>query len=163
MDTTHILENSSSCIDLIFTLQPNLSVESGTQPSLHPNCHHRIIYAKFNREVLYPPPYTREVWHYQDFNVYLIRRSINEFNQDRAFANKHVEEKVLIFNKTVLNDLSNFMPHEVIVCDDKDRQWFNGKIKSLMKNSALTKLIAKIQIIVSYAKIWVLYNSRCVI
>ena len=36
----HILENSSSCIDLIFTSQPNLSVESGTQPSLHPNCHH---------------------------------------------------------------------------------------------------------------------------
>ena len=84
METTHILENSSSCIDLIFTLQPHLSVESGTQPSLHPNCHHWIIYAKFNREVLYPPPYTRKVWHYQDFNVHLIRRSINEFNWDRA-------------------------------------------------------------------------------
>ena len=36
-EPTHILENSSSCIDLIFTSQPNLSVESGTQPSLHPN------------------------------------------------------------------------------------------------------------------------------
>ena len=33
-EPTHILENSSSCIDLIFTSQPNLSVESGTQPSL---------------------------------------------------------------------------------------------------------------------------------
>ena len=33
---THTLENSSLFIDLIFTLQPNLSVESGTQPSLHP-------------------------------------------------------------------------------------------------------------------------------
>ena len=32
---THIVENSSSCIGLIFTSQPNLSVESGTQPSLH--------------------------------------------------------------------------------------------------------------------------------
>ena len=53
-EPTLILENSSSCIDLIFTSQPNLSVESGTQPSLHPNCHHQIIYAKFNLEVLYP-------------------------------------------------------------------------------------------------------------
>ena len=35
-EPTHILENSSSCIKLIFTSQPNLSVESGTQPSLHP-------------------------------------------------------------------------------------------------------------------------------
>ena len=137
-EPTYILENSSSCIDLIFTSQPNLSVESGTQPSLHPNCHHQIIYAKFNLEVLYPPPYTREVWHYKDSNVDLIRRSINEFDWDRAFANKHVDEKVLIFNKTVLNILSNFIPHEVIVCDDKDPPWFNGKIKSLINEKLRT-------------------------
>ena len=42
-EPTHILENSSSCIDLTFTLQLNLSVESRTQSSLHPNCHHQII------------------------------------------------------------------------------------------------------------------------
>ena len=42
-EPTPILENSSSCIDLIFTSQLNLSVESGTYPSLHPNCHHQII------------------------------------------------------------------------------------------------------------------------
>ena len=137
-EPTHILENSSSCIDLIFTSQPNLSVESGTQPSLQPNCHHQIIYAKFNFKVLYPPPYTREVWHYKDSNVDLIRRSINEFDWDRAFANKHVDEKVLIFNKTVLNILSNFIPHEVIVCNDKNLPWFNGKIKSLINKKLRT-------------------------
>ena len=137
-EPTHILENSSSCIDLIFTSQPNLSVESGTQPSLHPNCHYQIIYAKFNLEVLYPSSFTREVWHYQDSNVDLIRRSINEFDWDRAFANKHVDEKVLIFNKTVLKVLSNFIPHEVIVCDDKNPPWFNGKIKSLINEKLRT-------------------------
>ena len=83
-EPTHILENSSLCIDLIFRSQPNLSVESGTQPSFHPNCYHQIIYAKFNLEVLYPPPYTQEVWHYKDSNVDLIRRSINEFDWERA-------------------------------------------------------------------------------
>ena len=108
-----ILENSSSCIDLGFTSQPNLSVEPGTQPSLHANCHHQIIYAKFIIEVVYPPPYTREAWHYQDSNVDIIRRSINEFDWDRAFANKRS---------------SQF--HFSIVCDDKDLPWFNGKIKS---------------------------------
>ena len=53
--TSNTYENSSSCIHLIFTSQLNLSVESGTQPSLYPNCHHQVIYAKFNLEVLYPP------------------------------------------------------------------------------------------------------------
>ena len=60
------------------------------------------------------------VRHYQDSNVGLIRRSVNEFPWDRAFVSKHGDEKVLIFNKSVLNILSNFILHEVIVCDDKD-------------------------------------------
>ena len=36
-DPTHIQANSSSCIDLVFTDQPNLSVNSGVHASLHPN------------------------------------------------------------------------------------------------------------------------------
>ena len=44
----HILNNFSSSIDLISYSQPNLLIESGVHPSLHPNCHHQIIFAKFN-------------------------------------------------------------------------------------------------------------------
>ena len=39
-DLTHILPNSSSCIDLIFTNQSNLVTESGVYSSVHPKCHH---------------------------------------------------------------------------------------------------------------------------
>ena len=119
-------------------MQPNLLVELGTQPSLHPNCHHQIIYTKFNLEVLYPPLYTPEVWHYQDLNVELIRRSFNEFEWDKVFANKHVDKKVVIFNKTGLNVLSNFIPHEVVAGDDKNLPWFNEKIKSLTNEKLRT-------------------------
>ena len=64
-EPTHLLQNSSSYIDLIFTSQPNIAVESGVHPSLHPNCHHQIIFAKFHLKIYYPPPYLREVWHYK--------------------------------------------------------------------------------------------------
>ena len=47
-DPSHILETSSSCIDLIFTSQPNLVMNSDVHSSLHLNCHHQIIHAKFN-------------------------------------------------------------------------------------------------------------------
>ena len=47
-EPTHILNNSSSCIDLIFNSEPNLLIESGVHPFLHPNCHHQIISAKLN-------------------------------------------------------------------------------------------------------------------
>ena len=140
MDQTikDVLENSSSCIDLVFTSQPNLTVNSETHPSLHPNCHHQIIYAKFNFKIHYPLPYTGHVWHYKDSNDDLIRTAINQFNWEKAFENKNVDEKVLTFNKAVLNILSNFIPHELIVCDDKDSLWFNTKIKSLIHKEIKT-------------------------
>ena len=50
---THILNNSSSCIDLIFTTQPNLVMESGVHSSLHANCHHQLPYVKFNLNIFY--------------------------------------------------------------------------------------------------------------
>ena len=58
-ELTHILKNSSSCIDLIFTDQPNLRTDSGTHPSLHPNCHLNITFCKINLKITYPPPYMR--------------------------------------------------------------------------------------------------------
>ena len=52
-EPTHILKNSSSCIDLILTDQPNLITDSGTYPSLHPNCHDNIIFCKIHLKIIY--------------------------------------------------------------------------------------------------------------
>ena len=133
MGFTHVLESSSSCIDLIFTSQPNLITESGVHPSLHPNAHHQIIFPKFNLEIHYPPTYFREVWHYHDTNTDLIRRAIDIFDWDRTFVNTNVNEKVFILNKTILNILSNLIPYETLTVDDKDPPWFTKKIKNLVQ------------------------------
>lgn len=58
-ESTHILENSSSCIDLIFTNEPNMVVESRVHHPLHQDCHHQIFIPKFNLKVHYLPPYER--------------------------------------------------------------------------------------------------------
>ena len=58
-EPTHLTANSSSCIDLIFTSQPNLVM--GSHSSVHPNCHHQIVFAKINLKIYYPPPYEREI------------------------------------------------------------------------------------------------------
>ena len=129
-EPTHILESSSSCIDLIFTSQPNLITESGVHPSLHPNSYHQIIFAKFKLEIHYPPPYLRDFWYYQDANTNLIRRAIAMFDCNRAFVNINLNEKVFILNKNILNILSNFIPHETLTIDDKDPIWFTKKTKN---------------------------------
>ena len=137
-EPTHILHNSSSCIDLIFASQPNLIIESGVHPSLHPNCHHQLIYAKFNLQIYYPPQYYREVWHYNNVNTELIRRAVDQFNWQKAFLNKNINEKVNIFNETILNILRNFIPHETVLCDDRDSPLFYNKIKSLIHEKNIT-------------------------
>ena len=50
---THLLANSSSCIDLIFTDQPSLIADCGIHPSCHPNCHHQIVYCKLYLKIVY--------------------------------------------------------------------------------------------------------------
>ena len=52
---------------------------------------------------LLSPQYYREVWHYNDANTELIRRSVDEYNWQKAFLNKNVKLKVNIFNETILN------------------------------------------------------------
>ena len=71
----HILDNSSSCIDLIFTSQANSLIESGVHPSLHSSCHHQIFCSKFDLQIFYPPPYLREVCHHKDAKTGLISLS----------------------------------------------------------------------------------------
>ena len=83
-EPTSILNTSSSCVYLIFTSQTNLVMESGVHSSLHPNCDHEVVFAKFNLSVLYQPPYERTVWFYEKANPELIQRAINEFDWIRA-------------------------------------------------------------------------------
>ena len=76
-ETTHILQNLSSYINLIFTNQPNLVINSGIKPSLHENCHHQITYAKFNLQIIYPPTYQRLVWDYKNADASSIQKALN--------------------------------------------------------------------------------------
>ena len=98
-----------------------------------------------NLHIVYPPPYLREIWHYREANRGLIRYAIKEFNWERAFSNTSVNKKVDIFNRTVLNILSNFIPHEIIVCNEKDPPWFNNRRKTLIQEKSATYMIYCLQ------------------
>ena len=123
-EPTHIKKNSSTCIDLLFTSQTNFIIESDVNFSLYPNCHHEIWFNNFFR-----PPYERNIWHYKQANAELIRRAIDNFDWNRALDNVSPNRQVSLFSETILNIISNFIPHETTVCDDRDPPWINSKIK----------------------------------
>ena len=81
-EPTHI-QISSSCIDLIFTDQPNLSMNAGVYSTLHSNCHHQIVHSGFNLNICYPPPYQRLIWDYKKAHSTKIRKALDSVNWER--------------------------------------------------------------------------------
>ena len=136
-EANHISNNSSSCIGLIFTSQPNLVTESGVHYSLHTNCYHQITYAKFNLNVIYPLPYEREVWYYKLANSECFQRVIANYDWEKAFYNIDVNKKVLLFSETVLNIIRNFIPHETAIFDNRDTPWLTSRMKKAINEKNL--------------------------
>ena len=118
--------------------QSGLVMESGIHSSLHSNCHHQIVFAKFNLFIFYPPPYERTVWYCERANTELIRRAIGQFHWIRALSNVSVDEKVYFFTKTLLKIIKSFIRHETIICDDRDPRWINSENKMLMFENNFT-------------------------
>ena len=90
-------------------------MESGihSNSSLHFNCYHPIVFAKFNLSIFYPPPYERTVWYYERANTELIRRAIDQFDW---FLFHH--------NAAQQNPTFHF--------DNRDLPWRNREIKKLL-------------------------------
>ena len=141
---THLLPQTCPCIDLIFTDQANLIVDSGVHPSLQSNCHHQITYCKLNLNIEYPPPYERLVWDYNRANVEGIKKSIESVNWEMMFNNKSVHKQVSIFNEILMNIFSNFTPNKLVTFDDRDPPWMNDFVKSKIKwKNQLYKIYTK--------------------
>ena len=70
------------------------------------------------------------------------------FVWDRASVNANVNEKLFILNKTILNILSNFIPHEILTVDGKD-QLYKKKISSKRK-AMFIKAIEIVKTIIAY-------------
>ena len=62
----------------------------------------------------------QEIWRCEQGNTELIRKVVYEFNWWRTFSNLNINESVCPFNKTILNIASNFMPNEMVTCNDRE-------------------------------------------
>ena len=122
-----------TCIDLIFSNQQNIVLDSGVLPSLSTLCHHQIIYAKINLKINLPPPYKRKVWHFKDARSDLIQRNINLFDWEQVLTNLDVNQQVNILTETLSNIFSNFIPNKTISCSYKDPPWTSTAIKCALR------------------------------
>ena len=61
-----------------------------------------------------------------------MERTINGFPWERSFANLDINDKVYLFDETIKNMLSNFIPHKTITFDDGDPSWINSCFNHLI-------------------------------
>ena len=143
-EPTHLIGSSKSCIDLIFTDQPNLLIASGVHPSLHAHCHHQIIYGKLSVSNTKLPPYKRRIWYYDNANFVAVRKSIEMFHWQEHLGNlKCPNEQVALLNEVLLNIYSNFIPNKVKTIRPHQAPWITDKIKIFLrkKNRAYRKFV----------------------
>ena len=95
-------------------------MESGVQPSPHPNCHHQLVFNKFYLSNYYLPPYERTVSYYSRANADIIQKAIDLFDWDKAFRINDVDKQVAIFSDTLMNIMQDFVPNETIICDGRE-------------------------------------------
>ena len=74
-----------SCIDLIFCTNQSLISNHGVDASIFDKCHHNIIYGKINIRVSLPPTYVSEVWDYKKANIENIKKTVSNFEWNKAF------------------------------------------------------------------------------
>ena len=66
--------------------------------------------------------------------------AIDQFDWVDLFLDKNINEQVILFNRTILNILHNFIPNKIILCDDRDPLSMNDRIKHLInKKKAISK------------------------
>ena len=128
ISTNSVLANSFSCIDLIFTDQPSLVAACRTQLSLHPNCHHQIVYCKLDLKIVYPPPYQRHVCDFKRSNIDSIRKATKIVDWHFMFMNKTVHEQIITFNTILMNIFSIYILNKCIIIDDEDPSWMTKAI-----------------------------------
>ena len=133
-EPTHIMGDSKSCIDVIFTNQLNLFLESGIHPSLHEQCHHQIVFGELSIRHLTPPPYRRRIWFYDCADVLAIRKSIQMFRWREIIGgltcpNKQVE----MLTESLLNIFSIFIPNEVTTVKPRQAPWVTKSIKNFIR------------------------------
>ena len=106
-------------------------MDSGVHASLHPQCHHQPIFAKFDLKVFYTPPFERTVWHFSQVNSDHIKRAIDLSDWESGLIDLDVNEQVSVFNDTMTNIIPSFVPNDIIICDARDSHWMNRHIKIL--------------------------------
>ena len=116
---THYINESSPCIDLVFSSNVSLKKNCRVEQSLYKKCHHNIIYGTLTFNIPLRLPYYRELLDFKSANTEYTEKSVNNFDWARVFQNQNCNEQCKILSETLVNIFRNFILHKVKKFDYK--------------------------------------------
>ena len=81
----------------------------------------------------YPIHHKRLVWDNKKASTDAINLAIKSFNWKNIFNHKDINSQMEIFNKSIMNIFSNFIPNKMKAIRDSNPSWMNDNIKSKFK------------------------------
>ena len=82
----------------------------------------------------------RLVWDFKRASISSIRKVIKMVDWRFMFSNENFYKQVSIFNNTLMNIFTNYIPNKYITTDDRDPPWMN---KTLKNKNRLKKYLHK--------------------
>ena len=73
------------------------------------------------------------IWDFKRADVNAVTTATNQVYWKFIFSCENVHQQVNIFNKTIINIFSNFIPNKLVTFDDKDPPWMTEKLKEKIK------------------------------
>ena len=70
---------------------------------------------------------------FKEADVNAVTTAINQVDWKFMFSYKNVQQQLNIFNKTIINIFSNFIPNKLVTFNDKNSPWVTEKLKEKIK------------------------------
>ena len=74
---THFINQSSPCINSVFSSNNCFVKSCGYKLSIYEKCHHNIIYETFSFDIPLPSSYYGHVWGYKHANTESVQKSVS--------------------------------------------------------------------------------------
>jgi hypothetical protein len=129
---TRIVNSTKSCIDLIFTTNPNIVTATGVRQKITDACDHCPIFATLKYSIPRPKAYKRWVWDFKRGSYENLRQCVLQAEWNSCFVDRDVNATVENWMSLLEKCAEAYIPHYEATIRPRDKDFMNSSIRRLM-------------------------------
>ena len=134
-EPTSIVDDSKSCIDLMFTTNPFMFSNIQVLDKIANVCDHSPIFATLNYTYQLPKCYKRWVWNFEKANYERFNYMLVNAPWQSCYVNNDAHLSVKKWMALLLITAESCIPHYKATIRPADKQFINSEIRNLMRTT----------------------------